>query len=226
MQTPTLTAFRPLQFLLLLSCVIASGSYAQGLLIDQSLQPPVFTGGGYQFFHYDAVLPSLVAETGQEFTPSLQGLDFADVNLYNRIATNTGTFEIAIHQGNIASPVLGLSDQVVRSAASSQSNTHFAFSSTVPLVAGDLYVLEVIQLAGDSGWTIEVPVSAVVNGQTIDLNYPGGRLIYGGVPQDNQDMIFREGITVPEPGATTLCLLGVLAFGLIRKGWLWTEHLV
>ncbi|PYJ96692.1 MAG: hypothetical protein DME23_19430 [Verrucomicrobia bacterium] len=94
------------------------------------------------------------------------------------------------------------------------------------LIPGDLYVLEITQLAGDSRWTIEVPSSAVVNGQTIDMNYSGGRLIYGGVPQDNSDMIFREGITVPEPDVTAVCLLGVLVFGLIRKGSYRQKHLV
>ena len=192
-------------------------------LTDQSLQPPPNTGGSY---NYDAVLSSLVPGTGQEFTPSLQGLDFVEVTLHNPTATNTGTFEIAIHGGNIAAPVLGLSDQVFRSGGSGDSNTHFTFPSTVQLIPGDLYVLEITQLAGDSRWTIEVPSSAVVNGQTIDMNYSGGRLIYGGVPQDNSDMIFREGITVPEPDVTAVCLLGVLVFGLIRKGSYRQKHLV
>jgi len=87
----------------------------------------------------------------------------------------------------------------------------------VPLTPGDTYVLEVLQIAVNSGWAIEVPGSAVVNGQTIDMNYPGGRLIYGGVPQATEDMIFQEGIFVPEPGASSLCLLGVLAFGCSKK---------
>src|SRR5438034_1217098 len=109
MQTPTLTRFRPIQFSLLLACGVATGAHAQVFLTDQSLQPPPYTRGSY---HYDAVLSSLVPGTGQEFTPSLQGLDFVEVNLQNPTVTNTGTFEISIHGGNIAAPVLGLSDQV------------------------------------------------------------------------------------------------------------------
>jgi hypothetical protein len=215
MHIPISTKFQSIQLSLLLACGIATGAHAQGLLTDQSLQAPTNTGGIY---HYEALGKSLVPATGQEFTPSLQGLDFVDVNLFNSRATNTGTFEIAIHAGNITAPVLGLSAQVARLEGFPQSNTHFTFSSTVPLIAGDLYVLEVIQLSGDSGWAIEVPTSAVVHGQTIDMNYPGGRLIYAGVPQENQDMIFREGIVVtPEPHMTTLCLLGVLTLGFSRK---------
>jgi hypothetical protein len=215
MQTPTSTKLQPIQLSLLLAFGMVAGAHAQGTLADQSLQfPPAGTHG---FHAFESLATSLVPATGQEFTPSLQGVDFVDVNLFNPTVTYTGTFAIAIHAGNMAAPVFGLSAQVVRSGGSAQSNTHFTFPTTLAVTAGDLYVFEVLQLAGDSGWTIEVPLSAVVDGQTIDMNYPGGRLIYGGVPLDNQDMIFREGITVPEPGVTALCLLGVLAFGLAGR---------
>jgi hypothetical protein len=214
MKKQTLAEFQLAPLFLLLVCGMAVGAHAQGVLIDQSLQPPAIIPG--KSYHYDASGATLTAETGQEFTPSLSGLDFVDVNLLPQSPTNTGTFEIAIHQGTITAPVLGLSGQVVRSGAAG-ANTHFAFPSTVPLAPGDVYVLEVLQTAGNSGWAVEVPTSAVVGGQTIDMNYPGGRLIYGGVPQATEDMIFQEGIFVPEPRVPSLCLLGVLAFGLVRK---------
>ena len=181
--------------LLLLVCGATVGVHPQGILMDQSLQPPPIIPG--QSYHYDAADATLIPQTGQEFTPSLNGLDFVDVNLLPRSATNTGIFEIAIHQGNIAAPVLGLSSQVLRSAGPTGNNTYFPFPATVPLTPGDIYVLEVLQIAGNSGWAIEVPGSAVVNGQTIDMNYPGGRLIYGGVPQATEDLIFQEGIFIP-----------------------------
>jgi hypothetical protein len=212
MQTPALTGFRPIQFSLLLACGIATGAHAQGFLTDQSLQPPPFTGGSY---HYDSSIGSLVPATGQEFTPSLQGLDFVDVRL--RGSAVGDTFQIAIHEGTITAPVLGLSDPAVSSGSFPMNEAHFTFSSTVPLVVGNLYVLEIIQGGGYSGWGIEIPVSAVVNGQPVDMNYPGGRLIYNGVQQDSRDLIFREGMIVPEPGVITLGLLGVLAFGSMWK---------
>jgi hypothetical protein len=49
------------------------------------------------------------------------------------------------------------------------------------------------------------------------MNYPGGRLIYGGLPQATEDMIFQEGIFVPEPGVSSVCLVGVLAFGCSKR---------
>jgi hypothetical protein len=215
MKTSTATKFQVAPLFFLLVCGMAFGAHAQGVLIDQSLQPPPIIPG--QSYHYDALGLMLMPQTGQEFTPSLTGLDFADVNLPPQSPTNTGTFEIAIHQGNITAPVLGLSGQVVRSGVAPGANAHFTFSSTVPLTPGDTYVLEVLQIAGNSGWAVEVPSSAIVNGQTIDLSYPGGRLIYGGVPQATEDMIFQEGIFVPEPGLWSFCLLGIVAFRLVRK---------
>jgi hypothetical protein len=221
MQTPNLANFHPIQFSLLLACGIVPGAHAQGVLIDQSLQIPPFTNAN---FHYDGLLSSLVPGTGQEFTPSLEGLDFVDVNLQNAIVTDTGTFEIAIHKGNMAAPVLGLSNPVLWSGGFSLNNAHFTFPNTLPIVPGNIYVLEINQLSGDPGWLFEVPVSLIINGRTIKMNYAGGRLIYGGVPQDNYDMLFQEGVFVPEPGVTAFCLLGVLVFGLVRKGTFREEH--
>ena len=211
MKKRILAQFRLASLFLLLVSGLRLGADAQGLLIDQSLQPPPVIPG--ESYHYDASGATLMPETGQEFTPSLNGVDFVDVNLLPQATTNTGTFEIAIHQGVITAPVLGLSDQVLRSGGAAGNDVHFTFSSTIPLTPGDIYVLEVIQVAGNSGWAVEIPGSAVVNGQTIDMNYPGGQLIYGGVPQATEDMIFQEGIFVPEPGLLSLGLLAVLAFG-------------
>ena len=213
MQRLTLTKLQPIQLSLLLACGIATGAHAQGSVIDQSLQFPTVTNT-HGFHAFEGLGFTLVPATGQEFTPSLQGLDFVDVDLSRSTNTHTGTFAIAIHAGTIAAPVLGLSDQVARSVG---GDTHFTFPSTVPVIPGDIYVLEIIQMAGDSGWRIIYPTLAMINGQTIDMNYPGGRLIYGGVPRENQDMIFREGLTVPEPGVTAFCLLGVLAVSFSRK---------
>jgi hypothetical protein len=215
MRTPISAECRLAPFVLILVCGMTAAAHAQGAVIDQSLQPPPIIPG--ESYHYDAALATLMPQTGQEFTPLLNGLDFVDVHLLPQSTANTGIFEIAIHQGNITAPLLGLSSQVSRSGGSAGNNTDFTFPSRVPLIPGETYVLEVLQIAGDSGWAVEVPASAVVNGRTIDMTYPGGRLIYGGVPQATEDMIFQEGIFVPEPGTSSLCLLGVLAFGCSKR---------
>ena len=199
---------------LLLTCCMTTGANAQAMVPDQSLQPPAIIPG--KTYHYDSTGATLTPETGQEFTPSLSGLDFVNVNLLPQSVTNTGIFQIALHQDSITTPVLALSDQVLRSGGTG-NNTHFMFSDTVPLTPGDTYVLEILQISGNSGWAVEVPGSAVVDGQTIDMNYSGGRLIYGGAPQATEDMVFQEGILIPEPGASSLCLMGFFAFTLFRK---------
>jgi hypothetical protein len=217
MKKPTSATFQPSRLFLLFVCGMTVGAHAQGLLIDQSLQPPPIIPG--ESYHYDASGATLMPETGQEFTPSLSGLDFVDVNLLPQSVTNTGTFEVAIHQGEITAPVLGLSGQVIRSGGTAGNNTHFTFPSTISLTQGDTYVLEVLQIAGNSGWAVEVPVSAVVNGQTVDMNYAGGRLIYGGVPQATEDMIFQEGIIVPATSAIlTISALGDGNLQIIASG--------
>jgi hypothetical protein len=211
-QTATKLQLTPLVLLLM-----TVGAHAQGVVIDQSLQPPAIIPG--KTYHYDASGATLIPETGQEFTPSLNGLDFVDVLFLSQLGTNsgTGTFQIAIHQGTITAPVLGLSGQRTFSSGTNGTDARFTFPTTVPLAPGSTYVLEVLEIAGNSQWGIEVPGSAVVDGQTIDMNYPGGQLIYGGVPQATEDMIFQEGIFVPEPSASFLLLSGVLTFGLFRK---------
>jgi hypothetical protein len=187
------------------------------VIIDQSLQPPAIIPG--ESYHYDAAGSSLIAPIGQEFTPSLNGLDFVDVKFLSQLGTNSGdgTFQIAIHQGTITAPVLALSGQMTFSSGINGTDAQFTFPSTVPLAPGNTYVLEVLQIAGNALWGVEVPLSAVVNGQTIDMNYPGGRMIFAGVPRDTNDMIFAEGIFVPEPSVSFLLLAGVLVFGLGRR---------
>lgn len=202
------------------SLLLSSGAIArldaQGLLVDQSLQPPAIIPG--ESYHYDAAEGTLFPETGQEFTPSFSGLDFVSVNLYTPTSTNTGDFQIAIHSGTITGPVLGLSDEVSSPTGGFPGDTAlFTFANVVPLTPGDTYVFELDEISGSVPWYIQIPSSAEVNGQTIDMNYPGGRLIYNGVPQDTEDMIFSEGIIVPEPGSLGLCAMTIVAAHVHRR---------
>lgn len=163
---------------------------AQVLVTDQSLQPPSLVG----VQHYDESLASIIPPTGQEFTPAFNGVDFVDVNLFSGRSTQPGTFQIAIHAGTISGPVLGLSSPTIRTNGAPDHTAHFTFETKVPVMAGAKYVLEIIQTAGDTGWAIELPTTAVENGTNANLNYSGGTLIIGGVSQVTNDMAFREGI--------------------------------
>jgi hypothetical protein len=188
--------FRLLHCSLLLMCSIA-GASDQGPVIDQSLQIPALVPRGN--YNYSGVIATLRPGTGQEFTPTLPGLDFVDVSLVGSAVGDT--FQVAIHQGTITAPVLGLSEPTVSPGKFSNNQAHFIFSRRVPLVAGSVYVLEIIQGGSYSGWGVESPMSAVVNGQTIDMRYPGGGMIYNGAPLDSRDLLFREGIDLPYPVA-------------------------
>src|SRR5689334_8752875 len=86
--------------LLLVAALQGATATGQALVVDQSLQLPSLAGGQ----HFDESLGSIVPPTGQEFTPTFDGLDFVDVNLYSGRATQPGTFQIAIHDGTITGP--------------------------------------------------------------------------------------------------------------------------
>jgi hypothetical protein len=178
--------------MLLLAAVLTTtaAAPAQVLLTGQSLQPPSLVG----VKHYDESLASIIPPTGQEFIPSLNCIDFVDVTLFSVQSAQPGTFQIAIHDSTIGGPVLGLSTPTVRTNATSDHTAHFTFENKVPLTPGATYVLEIIQTAGDTGWAVELPNTAAINGTNANLAYAGGRLINAGAPQNTNDLAFREGI--------------------------------
>jgi hypothetical protein len=163
---------------------------AQILVIDQGLLPPSTIG----VHHFDESLCSIIPPTGQEFIPAFNGLDFVDVNLFSGRSTQPGAFQIAIHDGTITGSTLGLSAPAIRTNAAPDHTAHFTFEKTIVLTPGAIYVLEIIQTAGDSGWAVELPNTAVINGTNANLSYAGGRLINSGAPQATNDLGFREGI--------------------------------
>lgn len=186
----------PVRISLLLCCLCTTTTlHAQILMTDQSLQAPAPVSG--EPYHFDASVPTLTAPTGQEFTPSFDRLDFIDVRLEPQSATNTGTFQISIHENTITGPTLVLSAPAsVGTNLFPNLNSHFTFEHTVPLTPGALYVFEITQTDGDSGWAIDCQNSTSINGQTNSnaLSYPGGRFISAGTIHDAEDMMFREGL--------------------------------
>jgi hypothetical protein len=167
---------------------------AESILVDQeNLGSPI---GG---FSVSAFSPS-----GQEFTPTLSQLNFADFFLSQR-AGDTAAVQVRVRSGSIAGPILGTSLVASvplvdpNSPPSSGTFVRFEFATSVPLIPGSLNVLELVELAGTTG--------PIVLAQETGDQYAGGRAIQAGVPQANFDLIFREGVIVAEPSSLVLAVL-------------------
>jgi hypothetical protein len=186
-------------------CGVALTAGAQGFLTDQHNDPAVPPAIlGYWTLSYPGADP-----IGQEFTPSLTSLDFVDLMLYGGGGTAAGTFQVAIHQGSITSSLVGMSAPTVRSDGA-ESVTHFDFPSSISLVPNDIYVMELLQTAGDQfAWG----VGATAGG------YSGGQMIWGGQPSvSGDDLWFREGVgAVPEPGSASLYTLAAAICCVFRR---------
>jgi hypothetical protein len=140
---------------------------------------------------------------GQEFTPTLSSLSVVELMIMDSLPTDGigSTVTVNIRGGAIAGPVLGTSTLVLPNAygGGTFALTHFDFLAPVPLVPGNLFVMELV--ATGTGFTVAVNPANT---------YAGGRFISLGNVVQGSDLVFREGpvlAAVPEP--TTLLLVGV-----------------
>lgn len=154
-------------------------------------------------------LPSF-SPMGQEFTPTLSSLNVVELFTSDFAQSNgTGaTLLVNIRQGAITNPIIGTSSQVAL-PDNFDGVTHFDFSSTVSLVPGSLYAIEVVRVSGDN-W-------GVGSSGGPSSTYPGGNQIFNGVPQSNNDLWFHEGPAVPEPSTLLLLGSGLAALPLLRR---------
>lgn len=136
---------------------------------------------------------------GQEFTPTFSKLNFVDLFTEGFFPPTTGLF-VNIRAGTISGPILGTSQTVP--TASLFGETDFLFPAEVPLIPGDLYVIEVVTVDG-LNWGL---------GSSGVPTYSKGNEILNGEPNPQNDLWFREG-DVPEPSGFSLLLIvcGVLA---------------
>ena len=148
----------------------ASVTRAQDYFVDQ--RNDGFTPGTY----YSIPLNEPI---GQEFTPSLDHVDVVDLYISAQVQT---LIQLLIHEGTIHGDVIGgaTTDVVWPTAPPAR----FEFASSVELVPGELYVIEV---QADSQCFL-----GVAPAQTDP--YSGGDLIIVGHVYNGFDAWFREGV--------------------------------
>ena len=176
------------------SCVVAN---AQLFEVDQANQPTPLG--------YFPLSPG--AGVGQEFNPSLSGLDFVDLWIFSEAPVGPAGFSVRIREGSITGGILGESGLAMIGSPPTLGPTHFSFPSTVGLTGGATHVIELLQLAGGAGWGA---------GYGPNSGYADGQALVGGNPV-GFDLWFREGVAVPEPGIWTLGLAGVVMLGVSRR---------
>jgi len=119
---------------------------------------------------------------GQEFMPSLNCLEIVQLHIYNE--SGSSEFIVNIYSGSITGSLLGTSNTVAVSGFYLGVLT-FTFDS-ITLLPQTLYVMEIVQIVGANGG-----VSSSGVGYS---TYPLGCQILSGIPMENNDLWFREGV--------------------------------
>ena len=173
-------------------CLWRSPALADDFVVDQKAEP-------YRGFAFN---PVFYTRSGQEFVPQLSSLDVVEL----QASVNAGepaVLRVRILKDSIRGPVVATSHDAVVTIEplppeyySNGQLSRFDFSPSVPLVPGNLYVIQLFVVPAD------LPVNAGVFGGNHDV-YPAGRLIFEGEPSPDADLWFREGILVATPTETT-----------------------
>jgi hypothetical protein len=169
---------------------------AQGTMIfDQQSSDELNGGSGGNIIQN-------VQPTGQSFTPSLSGIGFVRLNLFDQ-TRNNGTGAVVyvnLRSDSITGPIVDSTTPVaLPDNFGLPLNTGFVtffFPAEVPLQPGVKYYLQPVVQSGDL-W-------GIFGGS---FGYTGGELYANGTAFTS-DYWFREGIIVPEPSMVALLLAG------------------
>lgn len=132
---------------------------------------------------------------GQSFTPTLDSIDFLQLQLND--GTTASTVAINIRSGSITGTLLGTSTPTTLQSLSG-GTYNFLFSNPISLTPGTKYYFEPVVVSGGFATT-----------EITFIDYAGGDLIYDGAVQRG-DMWFREGVgSIPEPSSMGLLFVGV-----------------
>jgi hypothetical protein len=213
------TAGSNMSLLLQLTCQLMKTKYMKTHLLHSSVTTLLFvpllasaqgtfvydqqssdeSNGGSSFNIIQNVQP-----TGQSFTPSLDGVGFIRLNIFdwNRNNGLGATLYVNLRSDSITGAVLAASAPVTlpdNFGSQTPGFVNFFFANTVPVLPGTMYFLQPVVQTGDS------------LGMFADsFGYPGGNEYTLGVAYSS-DYWFREGVVVPEPSpAVLVCLVATL----------------
>jgi len=150
---------------------------------------------------------------GQSFVPRLPTVGVIRLYLSDQSPGGVGaTIDINLWSGSIGNGTLISSTEPVFVAHGFVGYTNFLFSAQVPVSAGSTYYFQPFVQSGDND-------NGMRAGETGRFNYPAGAAIISGSPSSGFDLLFREGIEVPEPSSVSLAILELIGlFAALRRG--------
>jgi hypothetical protein len=187
-----------LKFLSAIIVLLSWLSHGQGTFVydQQSSTDETFVAGG-------GIIQDGLPGVGQSFTPTLSGVGFVRLSLYDWNPNNGigATLSLNLRTDSITGAILATTPSV--SLPDSFSGfVNFYFPSEVPVTSGGIYAFEILVQSGSDSW------SATAG----EYSYAGGTAFSQGMPVGGMsDFWFREGIVVvPEPSSAALLGLGAL----------------
>ena len=149
---------------------------------------------------------------GQSFTPSLSGIGFVRMIVFDARPNNGAgaILSVNLRQDSLTGLILASATPVVlpdNFGRGTRGLVDFLFPSSPVLTPGTTYYLEPVLQIGDL-WQIVYDTH---------FGYSGGTGFFQGLPAPDYDMWFREGIVVPEPVSAVLGLLGTALLMLLRR---------
>jgi hypothetical protein len=168
----------------LVVCTLSFGAVTAGATDDYTVDQSNDGGPADAWYNIEQGYP-----IGQEFTPALDHLDVVELwtaDEYSEPSEGADLY-VTIHHATISAPSVATSP-VVHVPDGFQGPTRFEFPLSVPLVPGELYVIQVHQADGFP-WYLG-------NDWDQGDSYSGGRWVYMGTPVESVDTWFREGAFV------------------------------
>ena len=182
----------------LLTFLIVSSAHGQGTFVydQQSITNDSVGGESSPAFQLNEPL-------GQSFTPSLSGIGFVRMIVFDARPNNGAgaILSVNLRQDSLTGLVLASATPVVlpdNFGRGTRGLVDFLFPSSPVLTPGTTYYLEPFVQFGDLWQTV----------YDAHFGYSGGTGFFQGIPAPDYDMWFREGIIIPEPTSVWLLLTG------------------